>query len=100
MTFLLPPGIKGLTNVTALQWSDAFLLTKAIFADMLVYFENTQWVTQEIDVEPEEIMKDFLAKVGELRSMERVGINMIEHSCICAKDLTDILLKDMFDLKI
>ena len=100
MTFLLPPGIKGLTNVTALQWSDAFLLTKAIFADMLVYFKNTQWVTQEIDVEPEEIMKDFLAKVGELRSMERVGINMIEYSCICAKDLTDILLKDMFDLKI
>ena len=45
-------------------------------------------------------MKDFLAKVGELRSMERVRINIIEHSCICAKDLTDILLKDMFDLKI
>ena len=44
---------------------------------MLVYFKNTQGITQEIDVKPEEIMKEFVARVRELGSMEKVRINII-----------------------
>ena len=62
---------------------------------MLVYFKNTQGITQEIDVKPEEIMKEFAARVRELGSMEKVRINIIQHSCTCNKDLTDILLEDI-----
>ena len=59
---------------------------------MLVYFKNTQGITQEIDVKPEETMKEFVERVGQLGSMEKVKINMIQHSCACNNDLTDILL--------
>ena len=62
---------------------------------MLVHFKNTQGITQEIDVKPEETMKEFVARVGQLGSMEKVKINMIQHSCTCNNDLTDILLEDI-----
>ena len=62
---------------------------------MLVYFKNMQGITQEIDVKPEETMKEFVARVGQLGSMEKVKINMIQHSRTCNNDLTDILLEDI-----
>ena len=62
---------------------------------MLLYFKNTQGITQEIDVKPEETMKEFAARVGQLESMQKVIINMIQHSCTCNNDLTDILLEDI-----
>ena len=62
---------------------------------MLVYFKNTQGITQEIDVKPEETMKEFVARVGQLGSMEKVRINMIQHPCTCNNDLIDILLEDI-----
>ena len=62
---------------------------------MFVHFKNTQGITQEIDVKPEETMKEFVARVGQLGSMEKVKINMIQHSCTCNNDLTDILLEDI-----
>ena len=43
---------------------------------MLIYFKNTQGITQEIDVKPEETTKEFVARVGQLGSMEKVRINM------------------------
>ena len=63
---------------------------------MLVYFKNTQGITQEIDVKPEETMKEFVARAGQLGSIEKVKINMIQHSCICNNDQ---LLKEL-DAKI
>ena len=62
---------------------------------MLVYFKNTRGLTQEVDVKPEETMKEFVARVGKLGSMEKVRINMIQHSCTCNTDLTDVLLGDI-----
>ena len=47
---------------------------------MSVYFNNTQGVTLEIDVKPVEAMKEFIARVGQLGSMEKARINMIQHS--------------------
>ena len=44
---------------------------------MLVYFKNTHGLTQEVDVKPEETMKEFVARVRQLGSMEKVRINMI-----------------------
>ena len=57
--------------------------------------KNTQGITQEFDVKPEETMKEFVARVEQLGSMEKVKINMIQHSCTCNNDLTDILLEDI-----
>ena len=62
---------------------------------MLVYFKNTQGINQDIDVKPEETMKEFVARVRKLGSMEKVRINMIQHSCTCNNDLTNILLEDI-----
>ena len=63
---------------------------------MLVYFKHTQGITQEIDVKPEETMKEFVARAGQLGSIEKVEINMIQYSCICNNDQ---LLKEL-DAKI
>ena len=60
---------------------------------MLVYFKNTQGITQEIDVKPEENMKEFVARVGQLGCMEKVRINTIQHFCTSNNNLTDILLE-------
>ena len=62
---------------------------------MSVYFNNTQGVTLEIDVKPVEAMKEFIARVGQLGSMEKVRINMIQHSWACNNNFTDILLEDI-----
>ena len=62
---------------------------------MLVYFKNTRGLTQEVDVKPEETMKEFVARLEQLGSMEKVRINMIQHSCTCNTDLTDVLLEDI-----
>ena len=72
-----------------------FQVRKYKFNSMLGYFKNTQGITQEIDVKQEETMNEFVARVGQLGSMEKVRINMIQHSCICNNDLTDILLEDV-----
>ena len=40
-------------------------------------------------------MKEFVARVGQLGSMEKVKINMIQHSCTCNNDLTEIPLEDI-----
>ena len=60
---------------------------------MLVYFKNIQGITQESDVKPEESMKEFVASAGQLRSMEKVRINMIQHSFTCNNDLADYFWK-------
>ena len=40
-------------------------------------------------------MKEFVARVRQLGSMEKVRINMIQYSCTCNNDLTDILQEDI-----
>ena len=62
---------------------------------MLVFFKNTQGITQENDVKPEETMKEFVARVGQLGSMEKVIIIMIQQSRTCDNDLPDIPLEDI-----
>ena len=47
---------------------------------MLVYFKNTLGIIQEIDVKPEETMKEFVARLGQLGGMEKLRINMMQHS--------------------
>ena len=57
--------------------------------------KNKQGITQEIDVKAEETMKEFVARIGQLGSMEKVKINRIQHSRTCNNDLTDILVEDI-----
>ena len=59
--------------------NSGFQVTKSKFNSMLGYFKNTQGITQEIDAKPEENMKEFVARVGQLESMEKTRINMIKH---------------------
>ena len=40
-------------------------------------------------------MKEFVARVEQLGSMEKVRTNMIQHSCYCNNELTDILLENI-----
>ena len=40
-------------------------------------------------------MKEFVARVRQLGSMQKVRINMIQCSCTCNNDLTDILQEDI-----
>ena len=63
---------------------------------MLVYFKITQGITQKIDVKREETMKEFVGRVRQLGSMDKVRINMIQYSCTCNNDMTDILLEDIY----
>ena len=62
---------------------------------MLVYFKNTQGIIQEIDVRPEETMKEFVARLGQLGGMEKLRINMMQHSPTWNNDLTDMFLEDI-----
>ena len=62
---------------------------------MLVYSKNTRGVTQEIDVKPKETMKEIVARVRQLGSMEKVRINVMQHLCTWNNDLTDILLDNI-----
>ena len=62
MTVLVP-----ITFSVPSQLSNSrFQVTKCKFNNMLLYFKNTQGITQEIDVKPEETKKDFVARVGQL----------------------------------
>ena len=72
-----------------------FQVTKYKFNSMLVYFKNTQGIIQEIDVKPEETMKEFVARLGQLGGMEKLRINMIQHSRTSNNDLTDMFLEDI-----
>ena len=58
----------------------------------LVCFTNMQEITQETDVKPEETMIELVTTVRQPRIIDKVRINMIQHSCTCNNDLTDILL--------
>ena len=40
-------------------------------------------------------MKEFVARVEQLGSMEKVRTNMIQHSCNCNNELTDILSENI-----
>ena len=40
-------------------------------------------------------MTEFVARVGQLGSIEKVRINMIHHSWTCNNDLTDTILEDI-----
>ena len=51
-----------------------------------------QEITQETDVKPEETMIEFVTTVRQPRIIDKVRINMIQRSCTCNNDLTDILL--------
>ena len=72
-----------------------FLVTKYKYNSMLVYFKNTKPINQGIDLKPEETMKELVARAGQLESMEKLRINMIQHSCTSTDNLTDILLEDI-----
>ena len=85
ITFSVPPQLRN----------SRFQVRKYKISSMLVYFENTQVTSQEIEVKPEETIKEFVTRIGQLGSMEKVRTNMIQHSCTCNNDLADILLEDI-----
>ena len=60
---------------------------------MLVYFENTQGNTQGNNIKSEETLKEFSRIVEEVWNIKKVLINMIQNSCICNNNLTDIFLE-------
>ena len=62
---------------------------------MLVYFKNRHGQVTEIDVGPQETMREVVKKIEELRVIEKVRINMIKYSCSCDNDLTEMLLDDI-----
>ena len=59
---------------------------------MLVYFKNRHAKVTEINVEPQETMREVAMKIEELRGIEKVRINMIKYSSSWDNDLTEILL--------
>ena len=54
---------------------------------------------KKVDVKPEETTNEFQTRIGKPGNMERVRINMIQFSCICNNDLTDINLEDISEDK-
>ena len=62
---------------------------------MLVYFKNRHGRVTEIDLEPQETMREVVKKIEELGGIEKVRIDMIKYSCSCDNDLTEILLNDI-----
>lgn len=69
ITFSVPPQLRN----------SRFQVRKYKISSMLVYFENTQVISQEIEVKPEETIKEFVARLGQLGGMEKLRINMIQH---------------------
>ena len=67
-------------------------LTEQKFNSKLVYFKNMQEITQETDVKLEETMIGFVTTVRQPGIIDKVRINMIQHSCTYNNDFTDILL--------
>ena len=62
---------------------------------MLVCFENRHGQVTEIDVEPQETMREVAKKIEELGGIEKARINLIKYSCSCDSYLTEILLDDI-----
>ena len=62
---------------------------------VLVYFKNRHGQVTEIDVEPQETMREVVMKIEELGGIEKVRINMNKYSCSCGNDLNEILLDDI-----
>ena len=62
---------------------------------MLVYFKNRHGKVTEIDVEPQETMREVVMNIEELGGIEKVWINIVKYSCSCDSDLTEILLDDI-----
>ena len=62
---------------------------------MLVYFNNRHGQVTEIDLEPQETMREVVKKIEELGGIEKVRIDMIKYSWSCDNDLTEILLNDI-----
>ena len=62
---------------------------------MLVYFKNKHGQGTEIDVKPQETMREVVMKIKELGGIEKVRRNMNKYSCSCYSDLTEILLDDI-----
>ena len=62
---------------------------------MLIYFKNRHGVVTEIDVEPQETMREVVMKIEGLGGIEKVRINMIRYSCSYGNNLTEILLDDI-----
>ena len=48
---------------------------------MLAYFKNRHGQVTEIDVGPQETIREVVKKIEELRGIEKVRINMIRYSC-------------------
>ena len=62
---------------------------------MLVCFENRHGQVTEIDVEPQETMREVAKKIEELGGIEKARTNLIKYSCSCDNYLTEILLDDI-----
>ena len=62
---------------------------------MLVYFKSRHGQVTEIDVEPQETIRQVVMNIEEPRGIEKVRVNMIKYSCSCDNDLTEILLDNI-----
>ena len=62
---------------------------------MLVNFKNRHGQVTEIDVEPQETMREVVMKIEKLGLIEKVRIIMIKYFCRCDNDLTGLLLDDI-----
>ena len=62
---------------------------------MLVYFKSRHGQVTEIDVEPQETIRQVVMNTEEPAGIEKVRVNMIKYSCSCDNDLTEILLDNI-----
>ena len=62
---------------------------------MLVYFKSRHGQVTEIDVEPQETIRQVVMNIEEPRGIEKVRVNMIKYSCSCDNDLAEILLDNI-----
>ena len=62
---------------------------------MLVYFKSRHGQVTEIDVEPQETIRQVVMNIEEAGGIEKVRVNMIKYSCSCDNDLAEILLDNI-----
>ena len=62
---------------------------------MLVYFKSRHGQVTEIDVEPQETIRQVVMNIEEPGGTEKVRVNMIKYSCSCDNDLAEILLDNI-----
>ena len=62
---------------------------------MLVYFKSRHGQVTEIDVEPQETIRQVVMNIEEPGGIEKVRVNMIKYSCSCDNDLAEILLDNI-----